>query len=137
MTRIYLTHCSAKKDDTLRGTAKRVTPDRLYIATPTQRFMETCKRQSVEWAIFSDHYGVWFANEKREWYSDDVGDPNSVTEERFRWLVRNFDERLSDFDSIYFYHNPGRFHPLYARLLEETVLKSRLVPITHLRDISG
>jgi len=136
MSKIYLTHCSAKKNYALRGTGRKVTPDLLYSATPTRRFMERCKREGVEWAIFSDHYGVWFANEEREWYCDDVGDPNRVTEERFLRLVDNFDERLAGFDVIYFYHNPGRFHPLYKRLLDETRLKSRVVLITHLREIA-
>ncbi len=32
--RIYITHCGAKKDDSLKGTGRRVTPDLLYTATP-------------------------------------------------------------------------------------------------------
>jgi len=135
MSKIYLTHCSAKKNDAPRGTGRKVTPDLLYSATPTRRFMERCERKRGQWAIFSDHYGVWLAKEEREWYGDDVGDPNRVTEERFWRLVDNFDERLADFDVIYFYHNPGRFHPIYKRLLDETRLKSRVVLITHLREI--
>ncbi|RLI76514.1 hypothetical protein DRP04_12570 [Archaeoglobales archaeon] len=58
--RIYITHCSAKKDDCLRGTGIKVTPDKLYTATPLQRFVERCKEKGVEWAIFSDKYGVVF-----------------------------------------------------------------------------
>ncbi len=134
-TRIYITHCSARKNNSLRATGRRVPPDRLYMATPTQRFMRRCKEQGVRWAIFSDHYGVWFADEEREWYGDDVGDPNLVTEERFRKLVRDFDQELASYDEIYFYYNPGRFHPLYKRLLRETALKGRIVRITHLWNV--
>ena len=60
MTQIYITHCSAKKDDRCRETRETVTPDLLYTAKPTQRFMERCKATGVRWAIFSDLYGVWF-----------------------------------------------------------------------------
>jgi len=133
--RIYITHCAAKKDDSLEGTGRRVTPDLFYAATPTQRFMRRCRERGVRWAIFSDYYGVWFSGEPREWYGDDVGDPDRVTEQRFRELLTNLDEQLQDFDEIYFYHNPGRFHRLYKRLLMETALKDRVIMITHLRDI--
>ncbi|MGH2609550.1 MAG: hypothetical protein ACRDHF_10750 [Tepidiformaceae bacterium] len=37
--RIYITHCAAKKDDFSRGTGRRVTPDLLYTAAPTQRHL--------------------------------------------------------------------------------------------------
>ena len=87
--RIYLTHCCQKKDNTLRGTGKKVPPDKLYTATPTRRFMARCKECDVPWAIFSDHYGVWFAEEEHEWYGDDVGDPNRVSEELGRWIRDN------------------------------------------------
>ena len=133
--RIYITHCSAKKDNSLRGTALEVRPCGLYTAAPTRRFMERCKEHGVRWAIFSDHYGIWFSNEERKWYGDDVGDPNRVSEEKFRELVRNFDRKLAHYDEIYFYYNPGRFHPLYKLLLKETRLKGRIVRITHLWDI--
>lgn len=46
-TRIYITHCSAKKDDSLENMGGRVTPDKLYTALPTQRFMDRCKDQDV------------------------------------------------------------------------------------------
>ncbi len=133
--RIYLTHCSAKKDDSLRGTGKEVTPDRLYRSQKTQCFMQRCKNMNVRWAIFSDHYGVWFSDVEREWYGDDVGDPNLVTNERFLALLKDFDSSLCNFDEIVFYYNPGRFHPIYKRLLERTVLRTRIRLITHYREI--
>jgi hypothetical protein len=133
--RIYLTHCSAKKDDSLRGKGLKVTPERLYKARPTQRFIKRCTALGVCWAIFSDYYGVWFPEIKREWYGDDVGDPNRVTEPRFLKLIKNFDDTLEQYDEIFFYYNPGRFHPLYAELLKRTALRSRIQRITHLCDI--
>jgi homoserine dehydrogenase len=60
--RIHLTHCSAKKDDSLHNSTKIVTPDKLYMATPTQRFMSRCKEQRVKWAIFSATVGSNFAS---------------------------------------------------------------------------
>ncbi len=133
--RIYITHCSAKKDDSLANTGKRVTPDQLYTATPTRRFMQRCKKVGVPWGIFSDYYGVWLQTQKREWYGDEVGDPNRVEKETFQNLIKDFDTKLENFDEIYFYYNPGRFHPLYKRLLNKTNLKPKIVRITHLYEI--
>ena len=36
--KIYIIHCSAKKDPVLRHCGRSLTPDKLYTATPTQRF---------------------------------------------------------------------------------------------------
>jgi hypothetical protein len=132
--RIYITHCVAKKDDSLKDTTKKVTPDHLYMATTIQRFMRRCTERALRWAIFSDYYGIWFADELHEWYGDDVGDPNRVKEPKFRELLKNFDERLQGFDEIYFYY-PGRVHPLHKRLLQESGIKDRVVEISHLADI--
>lgn len=56
--KIYVTHCSAKKNSVLKDTCQKVFPDELYTATPTQRFMKKCKEVGVNWAIFSDLYGI-------------------------------------------------------------------------------
>ncbi len=133
--RIYITHCSAKKDDSLANTGKRVTPDQLYTATPTRQFMERCKKLGVLWGIFSDYYGVWLQTEKREWYGDEAGDPDTIDEAKFQSLLKDFNAKLSKFNEIYFYYNPGRFHRVYRRLLSDTKLKPRIVKITHLDDI--
>jgi len=130
--RIYITHCSAKKDNLLKNSGYKVTPDKLYTATPTQRFMSKCKEKKVNWAIFSDLYGVWLPNIKYEWYEKD---PDTVTEQEFRNLVNDFDQKLKDYDEIWFYYNPGRFHPLYKRLLQETRLKGKVKLCTHIRAI--
>ena len=131
--RIYVTHCCAKKDERNRVTGAKVTPDNLYTATPTKRFMETCKLKGVHWAIFSDLYGIWFPDMKRGWYEKD---PNSVTENEFMLLLGDFDQKLQNYDEIWFYYNPGRFHRLYARLLRETKLRDKVKLFTHVWDIA-
>jgi hypothetical protein len=130
--RIYMTHCSAKKDDSLKGTGKKVTPDKLYTATFIQRFVNECKKKGVEWCIFSDKYGVVFSNEEIEWYDKH---PSKVTEEEFKKLLSDFDQKLKIYDEIWFYHNPRRFHVLYKRIMSESKLKDRIRLFTHLREI--
>ena len=132
LNKVYLTHCSAKKDTSLKYSRKKVKPIYLYTATPTQRFMKRCQRVGVEWAIFSDKYGIWYPSQRHEWYEKD---PGNIPPEEFERLLRNFDKSLSKFDEIWFYRNPGRFHPLYQRLINSSSLKKRIMPITHLDDI--
>lgn len=131
--RIYLTHCSAKKDLSIKHTGRKVTPDKLYASTQIQRFINECKNKRVQWAILSDKYGIWFPNEKHEWYDKH---PKTVSEEEFEVLVRDFEEKLRGFDEIYFYHNPGRFHPLYQRLLKEAKTSGKIVPFTRKDEIT-
>jgi len=94
--------------------------------------MERCKAMRVPWAIFSDLYGVWFPHVSHKWYEKD---PDTVTESEFSSLLRDFDDKLSAYPEIYFYYNPGRFHPLYRRLLQQSALTARITLITHLWDI--
>jgi len=130
--RIYITHCSKKKDDSLKNNGE-VTPDKLYMSACIQRFMNKCKERNVKkWAIFSDKYGVWFSNDKHKWYEKD---PNKVTVQEFRILLDNFDRRLQKYDEICFYYNPGRFHLLYEILLQMTTLKYKVKRFTHIREI--
>jgi len=130
--RIYITHCSAKKDDSLKHTGKKVTPDKLYTATPIKRFMNECKKKQFKWAIFSDLYGVWFPDVEHEWYEKE---PDTVTAQEFMKLIDDFDQKLQNFDEIWFYYNPGRFHPLYERLLQRTRLRNKVKRFTHIREI--
>jgi len=130
--RIYVIHCSAKKDDSLKDTGEKVTPDKLYTSTRIQQFMKRCKEKNVQWAIFSDKYGVWFPHEEHEWYDKH---PNTVSEQEFKKLVRDFEEKLGDYGEIYFYYNPGRFHPLYKRLLREVKVKGRIILFSHINEI--
>ncbi len=130
--RIYITHCSAKKDPSLQQNHKKVPPDLLYTARPIQRFMKKCKEKNVSWAIFSDRYGVWFPTIEQEWYEKD---PGTISEHEFKNLLGDFDRKLQVYDQIWFYHNPGRFHRLYQRLLTETSLRDRIRSFTHLKEI--
>jgi len=130
--RIYVTHCSVRKDVKLKTTRENVTPDRLYTSRFVQRFINKCKEKKANWAIFSDMYGVWFPEEKHEWYEKS---PNTVSEEEFRKLVKDFEEKLRGYDKICFYHNPGRFHSLYRRLLKEAKMRGKIILFSHLDEI--
>jgi hypothetical protein len=129
---IYITHCSAKKDSSIKESRKKVTPDKLYSATPTQRFMNRCIRNKVSWCIFSDKYGIWFPNVKNEWYEKN---PDKVTDEEYNQILNDFNNKLEQFDEIWFYYNPGRFHKLYKKILKDNKLKDRIKLFTHLEDI--
>ncbi|MBN2028110.1 MAG: hypothetical protein JW854_15285 [Actinobacteria bacterium] len=130
--RIYITHCSAKKDESLRKSGKKVTPDKLYTATPLIGFINQCELMNAKWAIFSDQYGVLFSKDQVSWYEKN---PDRVTREEFESLHRNFDERLQPFDEIWFYHNPGRFHGLYRELINSSDLKTRIRLFSHKSEI--
>ena len=127
-----MTHCSAKKDDSLKNTRVKVTPDKLYTSTKLLGFVEKCKTEHCKWAIFSDKYGVWFPNELHQWYDKH---PSSVTEAEFEVLKNDFEKKLADFDEIFFYYNPGRFHPLYNRILNEAKIKGKILKFTHKEKI--
>jgi hypothetical protein len=129
---LFITHCSFRKNDSLNGTGIAVTPDSLYSSRNLQRFVRTCRERNVPWAIFSDLYGIWFPEEKHEWYEKS---PDRVTPDEFTRLRENFDSCLCEYDEIYFYHNPGRFHRLYKKLLSESTLSERIHLISHLSEI--
>jgi len=128
--RIFLTHCSAKKNDI--SVDESVTPDLLYSAAFIQRFIKRCNDKNNKWAIFSDLYGVWFPDVKHPMYDKH---PGSVTNEEFKVLLDNFSINLVKYDEIIFYYNPGRFHPIYDKILNETSLKNKVRRITHLSEI--
>lgn len=132
--RIYVTYCSRQKNNSLKDTGIEATPDILYTSRcRIQPFMETCKKTGVRWAIFSDLYGIWLPEEKHAWYEKS---PDDVTESEFKALLANFDNRLQEYDEIYFYRpNERRFHPLYKRLLQETKLRDRLKLISSIIDL--
>jgi len=129
--RIYVTHCTWRKDDRLRNTGEQVTPDRLYKGKFIEAFMRECKHKGVNWAIFSDKYGVWLPHEKYEWYDKD---PNHVTEDEYQELLSDFDQKLAPYDEVRFYC-PPRFHRLYKRLLRETRLRDRITTIRSVTQI--
>lgn len=129
---IYITHCSAKKDNSIKELRKKVTPDKLYAATPTQRFMNRCIKNKVNWCIFSDKYGIWFPDIKNEWYEKN---PNKVNDDEYNEILNDFNNKLEQFDEIWFYHNPGRFHQLYKKILKDNKLKDIIKLFTHLEVI--
>jgi hypothetical protein len=95
--------------------------------------MNQCKARGVRWAIFSDRYGVWFPEVRHEWYEKD---PANVTKAEFSALLRDFDEQLTVFSEIFFYHHPFRpLHHLYACLLKRSVLSDRIKQIKLLGEI--
>lgn len=131
--RIYITHCSATKEESLRNTAKKVTPDKLYTSEPIQRFMNKCKELNVKWAIFSDLHGILFPKVERHWYEKA---PDTVTDHEFSELVDNFEQELGVYDEIFFFYDPERFHPLYKRLINETKINNKIILFSNLKDIN-
>ncbi len=138
--RIYFTHCTSKKNDSLKDTGSRVTPDILYVGKQTRSFMNRCKEKGVEWAIFSDLYGMWFPNTKHEWYEKS---PNKIGPAELTLLVEDsFEmlkfEMLNGYDEICFYANykSSRFHHIYRDLVRRLRCKGLNIKyISHLRDI--
>jgi hypothetical protein len=57
-----------------------------------QSFMQACKDKKVDWAIFSDLYGIWFPKVMHAWYEKS---PGRVTKTESKKLVRDFDEKLT------------------------------------------
>lgn len=94
--------------------------------------MNRCVKGGVQWAIFSDQYGVWFPDVEHEWYEKD---PDSITDCEFEHLLRDFEAKLRGYEEVWFYHNPGRFHQLYERLIQRTALK--ITRFTHLSEITN
>ncbi len=133
MRRIYVTHCSAKKNETIRTHRLKVTPDKLYTARLLQKFVSRCLAVNADLAIFSDLYGIWFPTVERGWYEKS---PDSVTEEEFAALLDDFDQSLGEYDQVWFYHNPGRFHRLYRRLVESSTLRHKIHMFSHIREIA-
>jgi len=50
-------------------------------------------------------------HEKHEWYDKH---PDTVTDEEEENLVRNFEEKLSSYDEIWFYYNPWTYSPFVS-----------------------
>ncbi len=95
--------------------------------------MRACGEKEVEWAIFSDLYGVYFPNEKHEWYEKH---PNKVTEEEFKELLKDFDEKLGSYHEIWFYFHPARFHSLYRKLIRESQYREKIKLFSKIQEIT-
>ena len=129
MKAIYITHCSRDKDEGVRSSGIAVTPDQLYSSPSLQEFIDFCRQKRLDWAIFSDLYGVVFPEEKINWYTKP---PDSVTTEEFNLLVENFISRLVGYEKIYFYHRNGETHPLFKEI--ERLGRERGLPIIQLKE---
>jgi len=46
-------------------------------------------------------------------------------------ILRPFEMGLRDYDEVWFYHNPGRFYPLYKKLIRETSVFYEWVELFH------
>lgn len=130
---LYITHCSKKKNRIIYKTV----PEKLYSATYLQRFIKRCKELNVNWAILSDKYGVVFPNDEIEWYELS---PSLLLKNKNKAnsLVEKITHQLRNFDKIFFYHNPGRFHFFYKYLVKE--LRKRNIDvelISHLSQIKN
>jgi hypothetical protein len=135
MASLYLTHCTYKKNERLQRTVDKVSPDRLYTGVKITRFINRCKHVGVNWAIFSDLYGVWFPHEKHGYYEKH---PNDVTDAEFRDLLQESRDKLLRYDAVYFYgnHKSHYFHRLYKRLIEGLKKEGvNIIKITHIYDI--
>jgi hypothetical protein len=121
--RIYLTHCSKEKSIFAKASGKPIPPDELYTEEGIRDFMQSCKLNGVDWAILSDHYGVFFPFEKYAYYEKP---PASVTPEEEAAIIVQFNERLKDYDEIWFYVRPATFHPFYERVLKGSDLAARV-----------
>ncbi len=135
MDSIYITHCTYKKDHGLKGTGENVPPDKLYVGTKIKRFINRCKKQNVEWAIFSDLYGIWFPDENHVYYEKH---PNEVTDEEFKKLLDDTEEKLKKYNKVYFYgnHKSHYFHRLYRKLITQLKRKGlNIIKICSIYDI--
>lgn len=121
--RIYLTHCSKEKSLDAKATGLPLPPDELYTEAGIRQFMTTCKQKGVAWAILSDHYGVFLPSEKHLYYEKP---PATVTPKEELVIIRQFEQKLSGFDEIWFFVRTETFHPFYERVLNSSSLRDRI-----------
>lgn len=114
--KLYFTHCSGKKDDRLKGTNKKVSPQELYKSGRIQGFMKRCEEEGVDWAIFSDKYAFVFPSDRIGWYEKH---PDNVSEKEKKQLFEKAFNTLSNYDYAYFCPSTGRVHHLYRELVNE------------------
>jgi hypothetical protein len=129
---LYITHCSKKKNNT----NSKTTPEKLYSASYLQRFIKKCKEMKVNWGILSDKYGIVFPNQRIKWYELS---PSFLLKHKAesRKLIEKLQQQLKGFDKIFFYHNPGRFHPFYRYVIKKLrKLGINIRLISHLSQIN-
>ena len=132
MMNVCITYCSWQKDDRLKDTGEKVTPDQLYLSERIQRFIAYCRSQDLRWGIFSDLCGILFENDKQEWYDFH---PDLVTPEHRQFLAKAFASTLSEFDTIWYYYDPETLHPLYRQIVDESGIANRVVWVTDLETM--
>ncbi len=130
--RIYLTHCSKDKSPQAKASGEKLPPDLLYTDAGLQQFITICKSTGVDWAILSDHYGVFSPGETHAYYEKP---PASVTPEEETILIDQFTQRLEVYDEIWFYVRPATFHPLYQRILMRSALAERVHLFSDLGEV--
>jgi hypothetical protein len=130
--RIYLTHCSKEKSLEAKESGEELTPDRLYTNPGIQQFIERCQVTGVHWAILSDCYGVFLPDERHPYYEKA---PASVTPEEENVIIQSFENRLSEYDEIWFYIRAETFHPFYERVLNNSRLAGRVKRFEDLNQI--
>lgn len=131
--RIYLTHCSKEKSIAAKANGLPLPPDELYVEEGIQKFMAACKQKGVDWAILSDNYGVFFPDEKHEYYEKP---PATVTPEEEAAIIAQFNKRLKDYDEIWFYVRAATFHPFYERVLKGSNLAARVHQFIDIGEIA-
>jgi hypothetical protein len=130
--RIYLTHCSKNKSLAAKASGEKLPPDLLYTDSGLQEFITACKSAGADWAILSDQYGVFSPDDAHEYYEKP---PASVTPEEETILVDQLNQRLKDYDEIWFYVRPATFHPLYERILIRSALSGRVHLFSDLEEV--
>jgi hypothetical protein len=121
--RIYLTHCSKEKALAAKTSGLPLPPDELYTEEGIQLFMQTCAQKGVDWAILSDNYGIFFPAEKHVYYEKP---PATVTSGEEAAIIAQFNDRLKDYDEIWFFVRPATFHPFYENVLKRSELAARV-----------
>lgn len=135
MSSLYITHCTYKKDKSLEHSGEKVSPDRLYTGIKISRFIKRCKKINVNWAIFSDLYGVWFPDERHRYYEKH---PSEVTNSEFKVLLQSSKEKLKKYQAVYFYgnHESHYFHGLYKKLIQALKREGiNIIKISSIYDI--
>jgi hypothetical protein len=132
--RIYLTHCSKEKSATAKASGGSFSPLELYTEEGIQQFMNTCTHRGVNWAILSDHYGIFLPSDRRTYYEKP---PATVTPAEEMVIIHQLEQRLSSYDEIWFYVRPETIHPFYERVLQSSSLHDRIILFQDLSVING
>lgn len=130
--KIYLTPCCKEKSETARIHNLPLPPEEMYIEPDIQEFFRVCQAKQLTFGVLSDRYGAWVSPEKKHWYQKP---PDAVTPQEEQALIRQFDERLQEFDEIIFYIRQEPLHRFYAAVLTQSRLADRIRRITSLSDL--